>query len=300
MNTRKEEKLIFYSGGATRRYFPSRKQIITTTDSQFSTQSNFFNASRSPNSKRDATTPIFSLRKNESPNISVPGARVSSFDRPHDSSEDFRSDFEALKRSYQRLVEENMTLRSDKSLHFGESSVSTVALDRENEQIVQAYALEIEELYEIAAESHKAVQEMLEKCGKVHQEFAEIKKQANHLKFTQDLQDYTKTVKINLVRGKKLQETLNKKVEEIKLMTRDKKRVEIALKETEAAKREAESDIRVKDAKLKSIETAADPEIANAADLYYKLALANANLAISEKKAAKYERYIQTNFKDRP
>ena len=82
-------------------------------------------------------------------------------------------------------------------------------------------------------------------------------------------------------------------------MTRDKKRVEIGLKDTETAKKEAENEIRVKEARLKNIEATADPEILNLSELYYKLTLANSVLANTEKKAIKYEKYIQTNFKDK-
>jgi len=96
-----------------------------------------------------------------------------------------------------------------------------------------------------------------------------------------------------------LQETLNKKIEEIKLMTRDKKRVEMAIKECENVKREVEGEIRVKEMKLKGFEGNLDNELMAVAELYYKLTLANFNLALSEKKAAKYEKYIQTNFKDK-
>ena len=41
---------------------------------------------------------------------------------------------------------------------------------------------------------------MLDTCGETHEEGLELKRQLNHLKFTQDLQEYTKSVKINLVR----------------------------------------------------------------------------------------------------
>ena len=88
-------------------------------------------------------------------------------------------------------------------------------------------------------------------------------------------------------------------MEEIKLMTRDKKRVEMAIKETENVKREVESDIRVKENKVKGMDGNVEPEILAIAELYYKLTLANFNLALSERKAAKYEKYIQTNFKDK-
>ena len=82
-------------------------------------------------------------------------------------------------------------------------------------------------------------------------------------------------------------------------MTRDKKRVELAIKETENLKREVESDIRVKENRVKGLESNVEPEVLTIAELYYKLTLANFNLALSERKAAKYEKYIQTNFKDK-
>jgi hypothetical protein len=82
-------------------------------------------------------------------------------------------------------------------------------------------------------------------------------------------------------------------------MTRDKKRVELAIKETENVKREVESDIRVKENRVKGLESSVEPEVLTIAELYYKLTLANFNLALSERKAAKYEKYIQTNFKDK-
>ncbi|OMJ72175.1 hypothetical protein SteCoe_29441 [Stentor coeruleus] len=264
-------------------------------ESQFSTQSNFYRVGRSLNTKREAATPIFSIRKGYSPNFNQNHQnRISTFEKSQDSTEEFRADYEALKKSYQRLVEENISLRSDKSLIFGENSVSTVALDRENEQQIQNYALETEDLYEMISDAHQSIQDLLENCSDIHQEFTEIKRQHNHLKFTQDLQEYTKSVKINL-----LQETLNKKIEEIKMMTRDKKRVEIAFKETESTRREVEGDIRVKEARLKTLEPTCDPDVLNLAEMYYKMTLAASNLALSEKKVAKYEKYIQANFKDK-
>ena len=69
-------------------------------------------------------------------------------------------------------------------------------------------------------------------------------------------------------------------------MTRDKKRVEMAIKETENVKREVESDIRVKENKVKGMDGNVEPEILAIAELYYKLTLANFNLALSERKAA--------------
>jgi hypothetical protein len=224
---------------------------------------------------------------------------LSSLDRTQEVSSDFRADFEALKKSYQRLLEENNSLRSEKSLNLGQSSVSTVALEKDNDFNVQACALEVEELYELISESQMSIQKMLDSCSEIHQEYTELKKQVNHLKFTQDLQEYTKSVKINLVEYIQLQETLNKKIEEIKLITRDKKRVELAIKETENVKREVESDIRVKENRIKNFDGSIEPEVATIAELYYKLTLANFNLALSERKAAKYEKYIQVNFKDK-
>ena len=96
-----------------------------------------------------------------------------------------------------------------------------------------------------------------------------------------------------------MQETLNKKIEEIKLMSRDKKRVEIGLKETEAVRKENESDIKVKEARVKVLEASVDPELLALSELYYKLSMATSGLANTEKKVAKYERYIQINFKDK-
>ena len=204
-----------------------------------------------------------------------------------------------MKKSYQRLLEENNSLRSEKSLIFGQSSVSTVALAPDLDFNMQSAALEVEELYELISESQGSIQKLLDSCSEIHQEYSELKKQVNHLKFTQDLQQYTKSVKINLVRDMQLQETLNKKIEEIKLMTRDKKRVELAIKETENVKREVESDIRVKENRAKGLEGSVEPEVLTLAELYYKLTLANFNLALSERKAGKYEKYIQANFKEK-
>jgi hypothetical protein len=261
---------------------------------------NFFRTGKSPDQKREAATPMFSLRKTESPNTTiVPGSRLHSFNRSQDSTENFRSDFEALKKSYQRLLEENMTLRSEKSLNIGENSVSTVLIERDYDQIVQNYAGEVEELYGLISDSQDVIQKILDECSEINQEYTEIKQQYNHLKFIQDLQDYTKSVKINLVNFIKLQETLNKKVEEIKMMTRDKKRLEIGLKETETARKEAEGEIRVKEIRLKSLESSADSELLNTSELYYKLSMASSALALAERKAAKYEKYIQVNFKDK-
>lgn len=82
------------------------------------------------------------------------------------------------------------------------------------------------------------------------------------------------------------------------MMTRDKKRVEMAIRECENVKREVEGEIRVKEMKLKGLD-GVDSDLMGVADLYYKLTLANFNLALTEKKVAKYEKYIQTNFKDK-
>ena len=82
-------------------------------------------------------------------------------------------------------------------------------------------------------------------------------------------------------------------------MTRDKKRVELGLKETETIRKDCENDVRVKEVKLKALELTADSEMLALAELHYKLSLSTSMLAISEKKVAKYERYIQTNFKDK-
>ena len=124
---------------------------------------------------------------------------MQSFDKSLDSLDNFRGDFEALKKSYQRLLEENMTLKSEKSLNFGENSLSTVALDKENDQVIQNLSAEVEELHELISESQESIQKLLDNCSEIHQEYLESKRQLNHLKFTQDLQEYTKSVKINLV-----------------------------------------------------------------------------------------------------
>lgn len=140
------------------------------------------------------------MRKNESPSIIFPqSTRNQSIERPQDSTEDLQLDFEALKRSYQRLVEENMTLKSEKSLCFGES-FSTMGFEKENDQILQNLAGEVEELYGTLSDSHVSIQELLDSCGETHEECLELKRQLNHLKFTQELQEYTKSVKINLVK----------------------------------------------------------------------------------------------------
>ena len=260
-------------------------------------QNNFFRVGRPSNQKRDSATPMFSLRKNDSPNVTQ-SSRFQSIEKSQDQP-DFQNEYEALKKSYQRLLEENMTLKSEKSLNFGDNSVSTVVFDRENDPQIQNYAGEVEQLYQQISDSQDHIQQLLNSCSETHSEYLELKQQQSHLKFTQDLQEYTKSVKINLVIVTQLQETLNKKIEEIKLMTRDKKRIESALKETEITRKELEGEIKVKEAKLKTLELSADPETLNIADLYYKLSLASSALAISEKKAAKYDRYIQTNFKDK-
>ena len=59
----------------------------------------------------------------------------------------------------------------------------------------------MEELYEQLSESHEGIQRVLDSCGETHEECLELKRQLNYLKFIQDLQEYTKSVKINLVRG---------------------------------------------------------------------------------------------------
>ena len=73
----------------------------------------------------------------------------------------------------------------------------------------------------------------------------------------------------------------------------------MAIKETENVKREVEGEIRVKEGRMKGIEGNVETDVLAVAELYYKLTLANFNLALSERKAAKYEKYIQTNFKDK-
>lgn len=83
------------------------------------------------------------------------------------------------------------------------------------------------------------------------------------------------------------------------MMTRDKKRVEMAIRECENVKREVEGEIKVKEMKLKGLEGGVENDLMTVADLYYKLTLANFNLGLTEKKVAKYEKYIQTNFKDK-
>ena len=156
---------------------------------------------RSPITKREAATPIFTLRKGVSPNVTIPTAnRLSSLDRTQEISSDFKADYEALKKSYQRLLQENNSLRSEKSLILGQSSVSTVALAPDLDFNVQSAALEVEEIYELISESQSSIQKLLDSCSEIHQEYSELKKQVNHLKFTQDLQEYTKSVKINLVK----------------------------------------------------------------------------------------------------
>ena len=153
------------------------------------------------NQKREAATPVYSVHKEDSPGtIFSQSIRVPTFEKSQDSVEDFHKDYEALKRSYQRLIDENNTLKSDKSLYFGES-FTTVAIERENEQVIQNYAGEVEELYEQLSESHEGIQRVLDSCGETHEECLELKRQLNYLKFIQDLQEYTKSVKINLVRG---------------------------------------------------------------------------------------------------
>jgi len=134
--------------------------------------------------------------------VTIPTAnRLTSLDRSLDLSSDVRGDYEALKKSYQRLIEENNTLKSEKSLNYGTNSLSTLNFDKDFDFNVASTALEVEELYELIDEAQKSIQLLLDSCGQIHQEFVELKKQTGHLKFTQELQEYTKSVKINLVRN---------------------------------------------------------------------------------------------------
>ena len=165
------------------------------------TQNNFFRVGRSPITKREAATPIFTFRKGASQNVHIPTAnRFSSMERTQDMKQDQRADYEALKKSYQRLLQENFSLRSEKSLFLGQNSATTVVLASDGEFNVQSAALEVEEIYEMISESQISIQKLLDNCSEIHQEYSEMKKQVNHLKFTHDLQEYTKSVKINLVR----------------------------------------------------------------------------------------------------
>jgi len=75
-----------------------------------------------------------------------------------------------------------------------------MGFDKENDQILQNLAGEVEELYETLSDSHVSIQQLLDSCGETLEECLELKRQLNHLKFTQELQEYTKSVKINLVK----------------------------------------------------------------------------------------------------
>ena len=157
---------------------------------------------RSPITKREAGTPIFTFRKGASQNVVIPTAsRFSSLDRTQDVKPESRAEYEALKKSYQRLLQENFSLRSEKSLCLGQNSASTTVLAPDGEFSLLSAALEVEEVYEMISESQMSIQKLLDNCSEIHQEYSEMKKLVNHLKFTHDLQDYTKSVKINLVSG---------------------------------------------------------------------------------------------------
>ena len=56
-------------------------------------------------------------------------------------------------------------------------------------------------------------------------------------------------------------------------MTRDRKRVELGLKETETIRKESENEVRVKEVKLKTLESTADAEMLVLAELHYRLSL---------------------------
>jgi hypothetical protein len=85
----------------------------------------------------------------------------------------------------------------------------------------------------------------------------------------------------------------------MKQLKKERKRLENAIRDSEASKRELEAENKALESKLKVLDGTADKELLTVAELQQQLTMANQMLAHSEKKVARYERYIQNNLKEK-
>ncbi|CAG9321604.1 unnamed protein product [Blepharisma stoltei] len=174
------------------------------------------------------------------------------------------------------------------------NSKSTIQLEEETDNQKQSFAEEVEEITSFLSTSHGSIQTLLDQCRKATDEYQSLRRQLNHLKFTKDLNEATKDVKIGL-----LHETINKKTEEVKMMAREKKRVEKVLKNTEKARKDLHTELRNKETLIRDLEQVNNKETISLANLYYEVTLAAHKLAQSEKKADRLEDYIRTHYKNK-
>lgn len=181
---------------------PSNEESLRSTLTSFSVR--YENPTSSPSQKRGSATPAVKARTTtDSPDKLLPRSlRGQSNDskKPAFKFDSLKSDYETLKVSYQKILEENLYLLSEKkTTNFNESSTSTVTLEKASEFPKQSFAEETDDLSSMLSQTHESIQILLTQCRKCTEEYQSLRRQLNLLKFQRDLHDSTKDVKIGLV-----------------------------------------------------------------------------------------------------
>jgi chromosome segregation ATPase len=203
--------------------------------------------------------------------------------------EELQAEYEGLLASNQRIHQENTSMqqgRSSKLLTHG--SDSTVRLD-DTQALRLALAEECEQLEEVLSTAHHSINDLLDEYSRLSSEYEGVYREYHRVKYIAEMEDATRDIKLSLLR-----ETLDKKTDEYKLLTKEIKKLEAAIIEAKGQQRSLQREITGIDEKIAELAKVADPELVTAAELCKQIALLSSMLNYSQEKVVRYERYFQS------
>ncbi|CAG9334910.1 unnamed protein product [Blepharisma stoltei] len=269
-----------------------------------------YNLSFSSDLKSSTLTPKSPIVRTQSPSISHKRYRETSFvffpqstkaqspDRKSfsfEKPESIEQKYEALKENYKILWEENQILKKEIGLiSSNESTKSTLKLEgnkNEFDQLKASFANEIENLYEQLSSSHESIQILLAQLRQTIEEFEDLRKSMNYLRFNLDVNESTKDVKINL-----LEETLKKKIEESGTFLIEKRKLEGIIEDLNIKLKENSMKMMEKEERIELLEKGVNFETVSNTDLIQKLSKTKKQLKASEEKTKRLEEFIKSSM----